>query len=105
MIRSIILFVCLLFANITNAQEILPFTIGPMVSMTSTSLSADPSFQNQVAGSGYNIGGFARIKILLLYAQLEGSFGSKSASVTTMLNSTGSDVTFKLSGLDLGLLG
>lgn len=80
-----------------NAQEIKPFTFGPLVSMTSTTLNATPEFQNQISGSGYNIGGFGRFKVLFLYAQIDASFGTKSSSVTFDT----SNATFNLNGLDV----
>ncbi len=98
--KKSLLLVCVLLSMRSFAQEKGPFTLGPIVSMTSTSLNADPDFEDQIAGSGYNIGAFARVKLLFLYAQADISFGSKSASVIVNSQGSNTNVTFKLSGAD-----
>src|SRR4051812_3387405 len=86
------------------AQDILPITYGPVISMTSTTLTSKPDFEDQIAGAGYNFGAMVRLKIPVFYAQGEASFGSKSASVTVRDTSVNSSATFKLNGLDLSLI-
>jgi hypothetical protein len=104
--KKIFLIAMLLVSTTTYSQDIIPFTFGPMISMTSTSVSASPDFHDQIAGAGYDVGGFARLKILLLYAQLEASFSSKSTSVVLAdSSSVNSNVLFRLNGLDLSLIG
>ena len=92
------------FATHCMAQEIVPLTYGPLVSMTSTTLISKPDFVDQIAGAGYNVGAFVRMKLLFLYAQGEASFGSKSASVTVIDTGDYSNVTFKLKGMDVSVL-
>ena len=88
-----------------KAQEILPITLGPLVSMTSTSLHSTPDFKDQIAGAGYNFGAFVRLKLLFFYGQGEVSFGSKSASVTSTSNGMNYNLSFKLKGLDISMIG
>ena len=94
----------ILLTSQSMGQGIVPITFGPLVSMSSTSLSSKPDFVDQVAGSGFNAGAFVRLKVLFLYAQGEASFGSRSASVTVNDTGINKNITFKLKGLDLTAL-
>jgi hypothetical protein len=102
--KKIITVVLLTLALNTKAQDIVPITYGPFISMTSTTLVSDPEFIDQIPGAGYNIGGFVRLKLLFLYGQGEVSFGNKSASVTVQDTGSNSALTFKLKGMDVSLL-
>lgn len=88
-----------------KAQDILPVTFGPLVSLTSTSLNSNPNFKDQIAGAGYNFGAFVRLKLLFFYGQGEASFGSKSASVTSTTNGVNNNLSFKLKGIDISMIG
>jgi hypothetical protein len=103
--KKSLLIICILFSSRIYSQDIIPFTFGPQVSFTSTSFTADPEFYKHSSGSGYNIGAFARLKVLMLYAQLEASYASKNTSVvladSTSLNT---DLDFTLNGVDVSLL-
>lgn len=88
-----------------KAKDILPVTFGPLVSMTSTSLNSTPDFVDQIAGAGYNLGAFVRLKLLFFYGQGEASFGSKSASVTSVNNGVNNNLSFKLKGIDISMIG
>ncbi len=94
----------LIIATRSKAQDILPVTFGPLVSMTSTSLNSIPNFKDHIAGAGYNFGAFVRLKLFFLYGQGEVSFGSKSASVTSVNNGINSSLTFKLKGADISTI-
>ncbi len=86
------------------AQDILPFTYGPIVSMTGTSLSNGSDVKDQVTGTGYNVGGFVRVKVLMLYTEAELNYGSKSVSVTLDNNGNNINSVYKLKGLDASLI-
>ena len=88
------------FALQCTAQDILPFTWGPIAGMSSTKLNTDIDLKDHVSGSGYNIGGFARLKVLFLYAEAEVTYGSKSVSVTLGEDTTNSTIVFRLNGVD-----
>lgn len=88
-----------------KAQDILPVTFGPLVSLTSTSLNSNPDFKDQIAGAGYNFGAFVRLKLLFFYGQGEASFGSKSASVSSITNGVSNNLSFKLKGIDISMIG
>lgn len=94
-----------MFAVQCKAQDILPVTFGPLISLTSTSLKSNPNFEDQIAGAGYNYGAFVRLKLLFFYGQGEASFGSKSASVTSMTNGVNNNLSFKLKGIDISMIG
>ena len=94
-----------MFAFQCKAQDILPVTFGPLVSMTSTTLKSNPDFKEQIAGAGYNFGAFARLKLLFFYGQGEASFGSKSASVSSITNGVNNNLSFKLKGIDISMIG
>ena len=94
-----------MFAIQCKAQDILPVTFGPLVSMTSTTLNSNPDFKDQIAGAGYNFGAFARLKLLFFYGQGEASFGSKSASVSSITNGVNNNLSFKLKGIDISMIG
>ena len=94
-----------MFAIQCKAQDILPVTFGPLVSMTSTTLNSNPDFKDQIAGAGYNFGAFARLKLLFFYGQGEASFGSKSASVSSITNGVNNNFSFKLKGIDISMIG
>jgi hypothetical protein len=66
MIRVLILTFFLSLSLITSAQK--PFTIGPLVGMTSSTLH-NSDYTSSKAGSGYALGGFMRIAIKKLYLQ------------------------------------
>ncbi len=102
--KKIFAFAFLLVSSRSIAQDIIPLTFGPIVSMTSTSLKADPDFVDQVSGSGYNFGGMIRLKLLMLYAQAEVSYGTKSASVTVNDTSGNNNATYKLKGMDFSAI-
>lgn len=103
--KKILLVSFLILTVRCKAQDILPVTFGPLVSMTSTSLNSIPNFKDHIAGAGYNFGAFVRLKLLFLYGQGELSFGSKSASVTSVSNGINSNLTFKLKGADISIIG
>jgi hypothetical protein len=103
--KKVLLIIILLIGQRAYSQDIIPFTFGPQISMTSTSVVADPDFHDQIAGAGYNLGGFARLKLLFLYGQLEASFSSKSTSIVLQDSSSlNSNVLFRLNGLDVSLI-
>lgn len=101
----------LLFASLfiltlpCSGKDLLPVTFGPLISMTSTSLTSNPDFKDQIAGAGYNYGAFVRLKLLFFYAQGEASFGSKSASVSSITNGLNRNFSFKLKGIDVSMIG
>ncbi len=88
----------------SKAIDLVPLTFGPLISMTSTSLSSNPDVIDQIAGAGYNGGALVRLKVLFFYAQAEVSFGSKSASVTVNDTGVNSNVSYKLKGMDFTAL-
>ena len=94
-----------MFAIQCKAQDILPVTFGPLVSITSTTLNSNPDFKDQIAGAGYNFGAFARLKLLFFYGQGEASFGSKSTSVSSITNGVNNNLSFKLKGIDISMIG
>lgn len=101
-----LLFVSLIILSVQcKGMDLLPVTFGPLISLTSTSLNSNPDFQDQIAGAGYNFGAFVRLKLLFFYGQGEASFGSKSASVTSITNGLNRNLSFKLKGIDVSMIG
>ncbi len=99
--KKITFTIFLFFTTKCFSQDILPLTFGPIVSMTSTTLKSTPDFIDQVSGAGYNFGGFVRMKVLMLYAQGEISYGTKSSSVTVSDTGSNSNATYKLKGMEV----
>ncbi len=84
------------------AQNDRPLVFGPFLSMTSASLKAKPSIGDIDPRKGLGFGVFARLRILMLYAKIEGGFTSlKSESNFTLPSGINSQTTFTLNGWDV----
>ena len=84
------------------AQKDSRVVFGPMISLTSTSLNAKPSIGNIDPQKAMGIGLFARLRIMMLYAELEGGFTSlKSKSVLTLPSGLNSQTNYTLNGWDV----
>ena len=104
--KKIILMFSLAISTHCMAVELVPFTFGPMVSATGTLLNASPDFASSSAGFGYNVGAFARIKILMLYAQGEVSYAFKKSDFASDNGSGGPmETTLKTKGIDATAIG
>jgi len=67
------------------AQKDSRIVFGPMLSLTSNSLNAKPTIGEIDPQKSMGIGLFARLRILMFYAELEGGFTSlKSKSQLTL---------------------
>jgi hypothetical protein len=84
------------------AQKDSRVVFGPMLSLTSTSLNAKPSIGNIDPQKAMGIGLFARLRIMMLYAEFEGGFTSlKSKSELTLPSGLNSQSNYTLNGWDI----
>ena len=84
------------------AQKDSRIVLGPMLSVTSTSLNAKPSIGDIDPQKGMGIGIFARLRIMMLYAEIEGGFTSlKSKSHLTLPSGLNSQTNYTLNGWDV----
>jgi hypothetical protein len=84
------------------AQKDSRVVFGPMLSLTSTSLNAKPSIGNIDPQKAMGIGLFARLRIMMLYAEFEGGFTSlKSKSELTLPSGLNSQTRYTLNGWDV----
>lgn len=93
-----LLLVFVAFVCIFNAQAQKPFTFGPMIGYTTSSLD-NSAFSNNQAGSGYALGGFLRFDIKKWYLQpniyyFDGSssFDYNNASTDAKMKSVNTDL-------------
>ena len=93
--------------GVTSAWSQISFKIGPMAGMNSTELSTTIPYQQQIAGSGYVAGAFARVVIRHWYIQPEFMFDTKFATLSGVntITNTPYNVNFNLSGYDVNILG
>jgi len=84
------------------AQKDSRIVFGPMLSLTSTSLNAKPTIGEIDPQKSMGIGLFARLRILMFYAELEGGFTSlKSKSQLTLPSGLNSQTNYTLNGWDV----
>lgn len=84
------------------AQKDSRIVYGPMLSLTSTSLKANPTIGEIDPQKSMGIGLFARLRILMIYAELEGGFTSlKSKSQLTLPSGLNSQSNYTLNGWDI----
>ena len=94
-----LLFLCSLNGIAQNDRRLV---LGPFLSITSASLKAKPSIGDIDPRKGLGFGVFARLRILMLYAKIEGGFTSlKSESNFTLPSGINSQTTFTLNGWDV----
>ena len=84
------------------AQKDSRVVFGPMLSLTSTSLNAKPTIGEIDPQKSIGIGLFARLRIMMLYAEFEGGFTSlKSKSQLTLPSGLNSQTSYTLNGWDV----
>jgi hypothetical protein len=97
------LFAILILLSLNGiAQNDRRIVLGPFLSMTSTSLEANPSIGDIDPQKGIGFGIFVRLHILRLYAKIEGGFTSlKSESNLILPTGINSQTSYKLNGWDV----
>ena len=98
---AIALFVCL-----SAKSQLKPFSFGALVTGNTTSFRADPNIGSWEPKLGYGFSGFARLKIFILYAELEAGFSTHNFGSVQEIGGTNYTSNYKLSGIDVsGILG
>lgn len=104
--KKTVLLLFLLTALGIKSQVIKPFSFGPIITANATTLKAKPSIGNITPEAGFGFGAFARLKILVLYAELDASYSTHKISSSQSISGSNFDYTYALNGLDFsGILG
>lgn len=100
--KKILVFILFISSINGYAQNDNRVVFGPLISLTSTSIKAKPTIGDIDAQEAMGIGLFARLRLLMLYAELEGGFTSlKSESRLTLPSGNNAQTFYTLNGWDI----
>jgi len=104
--RKFAVLILLLSVLRIQSQALKPFSWGPILSYNTSNAKAFPDFSSVSPDGGIGLGGFARLKILLLYAEVDVMYATHSFSGHQSISGNSYISSFDLNGFDLsGILG